>query len=108
MNWLEIVFFPMWLILDVPMVVLLLVCAWYTYRIYTEMPATEVLRLLWGWVIIAGVDMGFIAVDLMPDCNVRMWLAEAIVGARAIPIAVLAWGMHGMFQALRRALNGKK
>lgn len=108
MNWLEIIFSPMWLLLDVAMVWLLLVCAFYTRKIYYEFPAPESQALFWGWILIAAIDCGFIAVDCLPSSTMRYYIAEAVVALRIIPIAFLTYGMYGLYKAVRRAVNGKK
>jgi hypothetical protein len=108
MNWLEILFFPMFLLFDVAMVVLLFVCAAYSWKIYREIPAPQILALLYGWVLIASIDVGFVVVDLWPPCIQRAQIAEAIVALRILPIVFLAYGMYGLYKSLRRAINGKK
>lgn len=104
----DVLFFPMWLVMDVAMVVLLILCAVYTRMIYREIPAGESLDLYWGWLLIAALDCGFIVVDFMPAGSLRANVAEIVVALRIFPIIFLTRGMYGLYKALRRSINGKK
>ena len=108
MNWIEIFFSPMFAILDIPTVFLLLICAWYAWKVYKEVMAKEVLWLFSGWILISLLDIGFVVRDFLPSGTNQMQFSELVVALRFFPAFILAIGMKTLYDAAKRAFGRKK
>jgi len=95
-------------IMDVALVVCLGFCAFNAWMMYHKMPVRQSKFLFWGFVTLALLDIGFVAIDFWfltlcwPTAESTRDFAEAVVALRLLPAAFLAMGMYYLRRSIER------